>query len=161
MVRDALQSKEAIVLENIKGLKDITHKGDGRGPERRHLFHNSFPYGELQRQIAYKAAWECLPVIELTRKETRGTSVQCSMCGCDTQVVPGRMLLCETCYTLTDRDVNACISIAVRGRTWLKRSLPEGPPNEAVRRNTVHTSVQAIHGADGRKLRTSFGFGRF
>lgn len=152
-------NREAIVLENIRGLKDITKRGDGKGPDARHLFHNSFPYGELQCQIEYKAQWEGLPVIELTRKQTRGTSVQCSVCGCDTQVVPGRMVLCEACYQLRDRDVNACINIAVRGRTWLKRSLPKGPPGEAVNRNPVRMSEQVIRGADDGRHRNSFGSG--
>lgn len=151
MVLNAVAGRKATVSENIKSLKDITYRDDGKGPAARHRFHNSFPYGELQRQVTYKTQREGLPVIELTRKQTRGTSVQCSMCGSDTQVVPGRMVLCETGYLLIDRDVNACINIAVRDRAWLKRSLPKGPPCEAVNRNPVPISGQAIRGADGWK----------
>ncbi|MCL4337916.1 MAG: transposase [Candidatus Thermoplasmatota archaeon] len=46
----------------------------------------------------------------------------------------GRMLHCESCDIWINRDINACISQAKRGRTRLVRSLlmEKGPPVEAV-----------------------------
>ncbi len=77
IVKSAKEQKEAIVVENIKGLKDITHKGDKRGKDYRFKIHNAFPYGMLMTQIKYKGEWEGVEVIELSRKETRNTSREC------------------------------------------------------------------------------------
>ena len=74
-----------------------------------------------------------LLVIQLTRQETYGTSSRCSECGSYTRK-SGRMLHCESCDIWINRDINACISQAKRGRTRLVRSLlmEKGPPDEAV-----------------------------
>ncbi|MFP3255084.1 MAG: IS200/IS605 family accessory protein TnpB-related protein [Thermoplasmata archaeon] len=73
IVIDAIKNNEAIVLENIKGIRNITKKGDYKGKDYRFLFNNAFPYGKLEFQIKYKCAWEGLPVIELSKKDTRNT----------------------------------------------------------------------------------------
>ncbi len=81
IVENAKNNSEAIVLENIKGIKEITHKGDNKGKNYRFMFHNAFPYCMLANQIKYKGEWLGLRVIELSRKETRNTSRECSVCG--------------------------------------------------------------------------------
>ena len=88
----------------------------------------------LASQIMYKGAWEGLPVIELTRKETRNTSMECSICGSMTRIDHDRILKCDSCSLEIDRDVNACINIASRGQTRLKRS-NKGLPVEAVKQS--------------------------
>ncbi len=135
IVNNAKNNKEAIVLENIKGIREITKKGDYKGKDHRFKFHNAFPYGMLEFQIKYKAAWEGLQVIELSRKETRNTSRECSVCGSLTRTEHGRILHCDKCGLTIDRDINAAINISKRGRTWLKRSLQymeKGPSGEAM-----------------------------
>ncbi|MGC8618371.1 MAG: transposase, partial [Thermoplasmata archaeon] len=96
------------------------------------------PYSMMHNFITYKAQWEGLPVIELTKREAMNTSRQCSVCGSLTRIEHGRVLKCDSCGLSIDRDVNACMNIAGRGRTWLKRSLPEmekGLPGEAVKQS--------------------------
>ncbi len=134
IVENALQSREALVLENIKGLKDITFKGDGKSKKKRFSFHNAFPYFMLAQQLKYKAEWDGLQIIQLSRKETRNSSVQCSVCECETRIVPERLVFCENCGSLFDRDVNASFNIAKRGRTRLKRSFinEKGSSGEAM-----------------------------
>ena len=56
IVADALKHKEAIVLENIKGIRRLYQRGNGQGPKRRHRM-NSWRYGEAQRQLVCKARW--------------------------------------------------------------------------------------------------------
>ncbi|MCL5786509.1 MAG: transposase [Candidatus Thermoplasmatota archaeon] len=84
--------------------------------------------------IQYKSAWEGLPIIKLSRSETRGTSILCAVFGLRTED-HGRMLHCMNCNTWKGRDVNACINQTKRGRTRLERSFREekGPPGEAVK----------------------------
>ncbi|MGC9138596.1 MAG: RNA-guided endonuclease InsQ/TnpB family protein [Thermoplasmata archaeon] len=136
IVEDAKNNGEAIVLENIKGIRDITERGDYKRKEYRFLFHNAFPYGMLAFQIKYKAAWKGVPVIELSRSETRNTSRECSVCGSLTRIEHGRTLRCDHCGLTIDRDLNAAINISKRGRTRLKRSQPreglKGPSGEAL-----------------------------
>ena len=116
------------------------------GPDHRHRMHSSFPYGRLASMIKYKAEWEGLPVIQLTRQETYGTSSRCSECGSLTRK-SGRMLHCESCDIWINRDINACISQAKRGRTRLVRSLlrEKGPPVEAVNQSKDGEQMAGSH----------------
>ncbi len=59
---------------------------------------------------------------EASRKETRNTSRECSAYGSLTRKEQGRTLKCTICGII-DRDINAAINIARRGRTRLTRSL--------------------------------------
>ena len=108
--------------------------------------HRRFPYGRLASMIKYKAEWEGLPVIQLTRHETYGTSSRCSECGSLTRK-SGRMLHCESCHIWINRDINACISQAKRGRTRLVRSLlrEKGPPVEAVNQSKDGEQMAGSH----------------
>ena len=121
------------MLEDIRHINRMTYRGDRTGANHRHLMHSAFPYGRLASMIKYKAEWEGLPLIQLTRQETHGTSSRCSECGSHTRK-SGRMLHCESCDMWINRDINACISLAKRGRTRLVRSLlrEKGQPVEAV-----------------------------
>jgi hypothetical protein len=42
---------------------------------------NSWPFFEVKRQVEYKSAWKGVPVITLTKGETRGTTMDCAKCG--------------------------------------------------------------------------------
>src|SRR5438132_3758513 len=76
----AVQRRTAIVLENIQGIRSLYRKGNGQGRRYRGRM-NGWSFGEAQRQIEYKARWAGLPVIRLSRSETRGSSVSCPRCG--------------------------------------------------------------------------------
>src|SRR5256886_4061236 len=76
----AVQRREAIVLEDIRGIRALYRKGNGQGrkyPGRM----NGWSFSEAQRQLEYKAQWAGLPIIRLSRRETRGSSVTCPRCG--------------------------------------------------------------------------------
>ena len=84
---------------------------------------NSVPWYEIKRQIEYKAAWNGVPVIQLTKGETRHTSKDCPACGERLQVdrysrVHRRELWCKTCGKWRDRDVVAVMNISHKG--WLR-----------------------------------------
>src|SRR6266566_2979242 len=80
IVAVAVQRRTAIVLENIEGIRSLYRKGNGQGRKYRGRM-NRWSFGEAQRQIEYKARWAGLPVIRLSRRETRGSSVSCPRCG--------------------------------------------------------------------------------
>src|SRR5438477_11451232 len=76
----AVQRRQAIVLENIQGIRSLYRKGNGQGRRYRGRM-NSWSFGEAQRQIEYKARSVGLPVISLSRRETRATSITSPRCG--------------------------------------------------------------------------------
>ncbi len=136
VVEEASGSKEAIVLEDIKGIRKLYARGNGQGGGFRGRM-NSWSFGEAQRQVEYKAKWRGVPVIHLTNGETRGTTKECARCGERLQVAQRddqgnrRQLWCPRCKRWVDRDVNAVMNQSRRGRLRFDRSLPKGAKGEA------------------------------
>ncbi|MDA4131776.1 MAG: zinc ribbon domain-containing protein, partial [Thaumarchaeota archaeon] len=120
---------------------------------------NSWPFHEIKRQIEYKAAWEGVPVIALTKGETKGTTMDCPRCGERLQVpVRGdsehyRQLWCEVCKKWRNRDLVAVLNISRRGRLRFDRSSKEGEAGEAVKGNAEHEGEPPILRVDASKLR--------
>jgi putative transposase len=80
IVDEALEQRQSIVIENLEGIRRLYRKGNGQGPRYRGRM-NGWSFSEAQRQLEYKARWFGLPVIRLSKKETRGTSIVCPQCG--------------------------------------------------------------------------------
>jgi len=115
IVTVAVQRREAIVLENIHGIRALYRKGNGQGRRYRGRM-NGWSFGEVQRQIEYKARWAGLPIIRLSRRETRGSSVTCPRCGERLQSDKRleRKLWCGRCRIVMDRDRVAAVNLARR-----------------------------------------------
>ena len=131
IVESALKSKQGLVFEDIRDIRRLSPKGNGQGRDYRARM-NDWPFHEVKRQIEYKAAWAGVPVITLSRSETRGTSVTCPRCG---ERLQGsrelkRKLWCQRCREMFDRDLVAVLNISRRGRVRFARS--EGVGGEAM-----------------------------
>jgi putative transposase len=154
IVTVAVQRREAIVLENIHGIRNLYRKGNGQGRKYRGRM-NRWSFGEAQRQIEYKARWIGLPVVRLSRRETRGSSMTCPRCGERLQSDKRleRKLWCGKCRIVMDRDMVAAVILARRGRVRFARSRPlieaQGGAAEAVKGNPTPT---VIPGVDAPKL---------
>src|SRR3989441_7554392 len=122
IVAIAVQRRTAIVLENIEGIRSLYQKGNGQGRKYRGRM-NGWSFGEAQRQIEYKARWVGLPVIRLSRRETRGSSVSCPRCGerLQSDKKLKRKLWCGNCRIVMDRDRVAAGILARRGRGGVSR----------------------------------------
>jgi len=151
----AVQRRQAVVLENIRGIRCLYRKDNGQGRRYRGRM-NGWSFGEAQRQIEYKARWRGLPIIHLTRRETRGSSVTCPRCGERLQSDKrlARKLWCGRCRVAMDRDRVAAVNLARRGRVRFARSRPpiveaQGGAVEAVKGNPTTT---VIPGVDAPKL---------
>jgi len=152
----ALQRRTAIVLENIQGIRALYRKSSGQGRKYRGRM-NGWSFGEAQRQIEYKARWVGLPVIRLSRRETRGSSMTCLRCGerLQSDKKLKRKLWCGKCRVVMDRDQVAAVNLARRGRVRFARSRPpifleaQGGAVEAVKGNPTPT---VIPGVDAPKL---------
>jgi putative transposase len=147
----AVQGREAIVLENIRGIRRLYQRGNGQKGKYRGRM-NGWSFGEVQRQIEYKARWIGLPVIRLSRRETRGSSVICPRCGERLQSDKrlGRKLWCGDCRIVMDRDMVAAVNLARRGRVRFARSRPpiileaQGGADEAVKGNPTPTVIPGV-----------------
>src|SRR5467141_2818748 len=156
VVETAVQQRQAIVLEDIRGIRCLYRKGNGQGRKYRGRM-NGWSFSEAQRQIEYKARWIGLPVIRLSRGETRGSSVTCPRCGERLQSDKRlqRKLWCGKCRVVMDRDMVAAIILARRGRVRFARARPpihieaQGWAVEAVKGNPTPT---VIPGVDATKL---------
>ena len=155
IVAVAVQRREAIVLEDIRGIRCLYRKGNGQGRMFRGRM-NGWSFNMAQRQLEYKARWACLPVIRLSRRETRGSSMTCPRCGERLQSDKRleRKLWCGKCRIVMDRDRVATVNLAWRGRVRFARSRPpiveaQGGAVEAVKGNPTPT---VIPGVDAPKL---------
>jgi putative transposase len=157
IVERAKVRNQAIVFEDIRGIRALYRKGNGQSRSFRDKM-NSWPFYEVKRQVDYKAAWEGIPVITLTRGETKGTTLDCPRCGKRSQVPVRsdrnhyRQLWCEGCTRWTDRDVAAVLNICRRGWLRFDHSSTEGEAGEAVKRDAEHEGEPLILRVDASKL---------
>jgi putative transposase len=159
IVQDAKANKQAIVFEDITRINRLYRRGNGQSRSYRFTM-NSWPFYEIKRQIEYKAAWEGVRVITLTKGETKGTTMDCPRCGERLQApIRGdkehyRQLWCEVCKRWRDRDLCAVLNISRRGRLRFDRSRgKEGEAGEAVKGNVEHDGEPLILRVDALKLR--------
>ena len=103
IVEHAKANNQAIIMENLKGIRRLYRKGNGQGRSFRGRM-NSWMFREDQRQIDYKARWERIPVYYVN---PRGTSRKCPDCGSSLLELEGRRLWCPKCKKSEDRDVVA------------------------------------------------------
>jgi putative transposase len=156
IVQLAVKRREAIVLEDIRGIRCLYRKGNGQGRKYRARM-NEWSFNQVQQQLEYKARWIGLSVIRLSRRETRGSSVTCPRCGERLQSDKrlDRKLWCGNCRVVMDRDRVAAVNLSRRGRVRFARSRPpillraQGGAVEAVKGNPTPT---VIPGVDAPKL---------
>lgn len=128
IVQNALKTKSMIIFEDLKGIRKLYGKGNGKGRNYRRKL-NSWSFYELQRQIEYKAKWEGIPVKFI---DPKCTSKLCPRCGKRLQEDRERRrdLWCGNCKRWQDRDVVASMNIAYKG--LLRFGNPKGDANEAM-----------------------------
>src|SRR5947208_4462142 len=143
VVDEAKTGRHGMVMERLTGIRRLYRKGNGQSRNYRTRM-NSWSYGELQRQIEYKARWEGVKVIYVP---ARDTSKRCSICGYKTLESTRRRLWCPHCGAILDRDENAARNIAARGL----RFNPNGPPGEAMVEEREQENETLIATVDGGK----------
>lgn len=157
VVRNAKKSKTAIVFEDIRHIRRLYRRGNGQGRQFRGLL-NNWSFAEIKRLITYKAGWDEVPIIQLSVKETRGTSSLCPRCGERLQVGQlKRSLWCCKCKRELDRDIVAAMNISYKGRAFLSGNgksvfeRPKGAASEAMVQESGN-KVPVILKVDAAKL---------
>jgi len=144
IVEVAKTGRYGIVMERLTGMRRLYQKGNGQSRDYRARL-NSWSYGELQRQIEYKAKWEGVRIVYVS---ARNTSKRCSICGYKTLESTHRRLWCPHCGAILDRDENAARNLAAGGL----RFSPNGPPGEAMVEEREPKKATLILKVDGGKL---------
>jgi len=149
IVQQAKQNNKAIFFEDIRRIRQLYQRGNGQGRQYRGMM-NSWSFSEIKRQIEYKARWEGIPVIQLSVKDTRGTSTFCPQCG---ERLQGdrrlrRQLWCKECRRWQDRDIVAAMNLSLKG--WMLFAHSKGIAGEAMKRNLEHDPI--ILRVDAMKL---------
>src|SRR5439155_18528002 len=124
IVEDAKTRRYGIIMERLTGMRRLYRKGNRQNRNYRAIM-NRRSYGELQRQIEYKARWEDVKILYVS---AWNTSKRCSICGYKTLESTQRRLWCPHCGAILDRDENAARNIAAGGL----RFSPNEPPGEAM-----------------------------
>lgn len=134
VIQSAKENKNALAFEVIRRIRRLYRRGNYQGRAYRGRL-NGWSFAEIKRQIEYKAAWEGIPVIQLSVKDTMGTSKLCPQCGKKIAQVDGktRQLWCAYCNKWMDRDVVAAMNLSNKGRSRFERS--QGLACEAMRGN--------------------------
>ena len=134
IVQSAKKNKQAIVFEDIRDIRRMYQKGNYQGKYYRRQMNNHWPFAEIKRQIEYKAQWSGVPIIHLTKAETRGTSSRCYQCGERLQGdrARARQLWCQKCEKWFDRDLVAVMNISRRGWLRFDHSSNKGGAGEAM-----------------------------
>jgi putative transposase len=134
VVQSAKKNKAAIAFEDIRHIRRLYQKGNYQGTSYRGRM-NSWSFAGIKRLITYKAAWEGVPVIQLSVAETRGTSQLCPRCGKKITQVDRktRQLWCDHCKRWMDRDVVGAMNTSIKGRSRFERS--QGLAGEAMKGN--------------------------
>jgi putative transposase len=148
VVQKAKQEKTAIAFEDIRRIRQLYQRGNYQGRAYRGRM-NSWSFAEIKRQIEYKAAWEGVPTIQLSVKDTRGTSQLCPRCGKKITQVDGRMLWCDHCKRWVDRDVVAAMNASIKGLARFASS--QGLAGEAMKVNP-ESVMPVILRVDASKL---------
>ena len=142
VVEKAAEEKTVITFEDIRFLRRMYQSGNAQGRNYRFKL-NGWSFSEIKRQIEYKAAWEGIPTITLTKQETKGTSSLCPRCGERLQVgTMRRAMYCSNCRHEMDRDLIAAMNIAYKGRSRFERS--QGAAGEAMRGNPTTTVILRV-----------------
>ena len=99
IVDHARTHKFDIKMENLKDIRKLYRKGNGQRTSLRGRM-NTWVFGEIQRQIDYKAKWVGVPHWCVN---PRGTSSYC-LCGSHVVRLADRKVYCPKCDDTWDRD---------------------------------------------------------
>jgi putative transposase len=153
VVATAKKEKTAIAFEKLTYIRRLYQRGNYQGKNYRSKL-NGWSFAEIKRLMTYKAAWQGVPVIQLSSGQTGGTSQLCPRCGKRLQEadykdgIHRRQLWCDECKRWMDRDVVAAMNVGRKGAEVFQRS--KGAVGEAMRGNLERDPI--ILRVDAAKL---------
>jgi len=110
IVRELASLNCGIILENLNGIKERVRRGRANRKVRRRL--SKWDARTFQFMLAYKAAWAGLPVRFVNPAYSSKT---CPVCSAPLKAYRGRLMRCEGCDLMIDRDEAAALNLRMRG----------------------------------------------
>ncbi len=111
IVRELAALNYGIILEDLSGIKERTARR-GRASRRIRRRLSKWDARTLQSMLAYKARWLSLPVRFVNPAYSSRT---CPVCSAPLKAYRGRLMRCEGCGLIIDRDEAAALNLRMRG----------------------------------------------
>jgi putative transposase len=131
IARKLRESNSGAIMERLKGIKHNVLNGS-KGQNRKLSKWNARTF---QFMLEYKLKWLELPVKYVNAKNTSKT---CPLCSGYLVAYEGRLMKCEKCNIIMDRDVAAVLNLQMRGAGFPQRAL-----NEIIEREKLSRSNES------------------
>ncbi|MEM2799369.1 MAG: transposase [Candidatus Bathyarchaeia archaeon] len=130
IARELNEKNCGAILENLKGVKKRILNGS-KGMNRKLSKWNARTF---QFMLEYKLKWLNLPVKYVNPKNS---SKVCPLCSGSMASYGGRIMKCEKCNVILDRDVIAVLNLQMRGAGF-----PQRAPNELIEGEGLCMSIK-------------------
>ena len=134
-------------MERLKGIK---HRVLNCSRRQNRKF-SKWNAGTLQSMLEYKLKWLGLPVKYVDAKNTSKT---CPLCSGYMVAYGGRLMKCEKCSLIMDRDIVAVLNLQMRGAGFPQRALNELIEREELSRGEIPYISTQLRTRAPRSLRT-------
>ena len=136
IARKLKESSSGAIMEKLKGIK---HNVLNRSKEQNRKL-SKWDARTFQFTLEYKLKWLELPVKYVNAKNTSKT---CPLCSGYMVAYEGRLMKCEKCSLVIDRDVVAVLNLQMRGVGFPQRALNKLIEREELSRgnNSLHIST--------------------
>jgi putative transposase len=125
--RKLVNQKKQLILEDLRGIRKKYRRGNGQSKKYRSML-NGWPFYEIRRQLKYKSEW--YNGITIITVKPNKTSSMCSICGAKIISEQNRLIRCQICDHVEDRDINAARNILYKGMQlrgpWLRPDALQG-----------------------------------
>jgi putative transposase len=114
IVESAKAGNHSIVLERLRGIRQVHQRASGESRGRRRRI-SQWPFRLLQSYIAYKAKWKGVEVEFVSAAWTSRICHACRRVNRNLKLTE-REWRCPSCGATLDRDLNAAVNIERRGK---------------------------------------------
>ncbi|MEM3891729.1 MAG: transposase [Nitrososphaerales archaeon] len=134
IARELKEKNCGAILENLKGIK----KGILNGSKDMNRKLSKWNIRMFQFMLEYKLKWLNLPTKYVNPANSSKT---CPLCSGSMASYGGRIMKCEKCNVILDRDVIAVLNLQMRGAGFTQRALNKIIEREELSRNKSNNSL--------------------
>ncbi|MEM3454384.1 MAG: zinc ribbon domain-containing protein, partial [Thermoproteota archaeon] len=127
-VRELKEVRSGAILEDLKNIKEKVLRKSKENNRKL----SKWNARTFQFMLEYKLLWNGLPVKYVNPKNSSKT---CPLCSGSMASYEGRLMKCEECNIILDRDVVAVLNLQMRGEGFPQRALNEIIEREGLSRN--------------------------
>ncbi|MEM3790272.1 MAG: transposase [Thermoproteota archaeon] len=127
-VRELKEVRSGAILEDLKNIKEKVLRKSKENNRKLSKWNARM----FQFMLEYKLLWNGLPVKYVNPKNSSKT---CPLCSGSMASYEGRLMKCEECNIILDRDVVAVLNLQMRGEGFPQRALDEIIEREGLSRN--------------------------